>query len=204
MANNERVRKVVEQIKREMVSIIPSSTYHPKATLISITGIDLSRDFKYATIFVTLIGPSDDRDEIVEVLNKRSGKIRQLLSKRMMTRTVPAMKFKYDDSVEYGAKMENILKDLVEEAPDDGKDSKEDGGLSGLPLRQKSNEVISYLAKELDGEIPIIAVGGIMDADDAAEKIELGASLVQIYTGFIYSGPNLIKSIVKKITWVIN
>ena len=69
------------------------------------------------------------------------------------------------------------------------------GGLSGKPLTKKSTEVIKYIAGKSNYKIPIIAVGGIMSADDAVEKIHAGASLVQLYTGFIYEGPDLIKEI---------
>jgi len=69
------------------------------------------------------------------------------------------------------------------------------GGLSGKPLTKKSTEIIQYIADKSEHKIPIIAVGGIMTADDALEKLKAGASLVQLYTGFIYEGPNLIKEI---------
>ena len=71
------------------------------------------------------------------------------------------------------------------------------GGLSGLPLREKSTEVIRHLCQALAGRIPVIGVGGISNGADAAEKLAAGAVLVQIYTGFIYSGPNLIADSVK-------
>ncbi|MBW6480694.1 MAG: quinone-dependent dihydroorotate dehydrogenase [Bacteroidales bacterium] len=69
------------------------------------------------------------------------------------------------------------------------------GGLSGKPLRYQSTETIRYLFKKSGGKIPIIGVGGIMSPEDALEKIKAGASLVQVYTGFIYSGPSLPKKI---------
>lgn len=71
------------------------------------------------------------------------------------------------------------------------------GGLSGKPLKDKATETIRYLHKKSGGTIPIIGVGGIMSPQDAWEKIEAGASLVQIYTGFIYEGPAIIKKINK-------
>jgi dihydroorotate dehydrogenase len=71
------------------------------------------------------------------------------------------------------------------------------GGLSGKPLKNKSNEVLAYLCKQLDGRLPVIAVGGIFDAADAQEKLVLGAKMVQIYSGFIYEGPALVKNIAK-------
>ena len=73
------------------------------------------------------------------------------------------------------------------------------GGLSGLPLRARSTEVIRYLVEKSEGKIPVIGVGGIMSARDAIEKLNAGASLVQLYTGFIYEGPSLIKKINKEI-----
>lgn len=68
----------------------------------------------------------------------------------------------------------------------------EAGGLSGAPVRDKSTRVITKLAAELQGSLPIIGVGGILNGADAAEKIKAGASLVQIYSGLIYRGPALI------------
>ena len=71
------------------------------------------------------------------------------------------------------------------------------GGVSGKPLKQRSTEIIKYITKKTDGKLPIIAVGGIFTADDAQEKIEAGAQLVQVYTGFIYQGPAIAKNICK-------
>jgi dihydroorotate dehydrogenase len=73
----------------------------------------------------------------------------------------------------------------------------ETGGLSGAPLKDRSTEVIRFLSQASHQAFPIIGVGGIHSAKDAIEKLEAGASLVQIYTGFIYQGPGLIKSINK-------
>lgn len=71
------------------------------------------------------------------------------------------------------------------------------GGLSGQPVKDKSTRVIKYLVDKSNKAFPIIGVGGIHSAKDALDKIEAGADLVQIYTGFIYEGPSLIKSINK-------
>ena len=70
-----------------------------------------------------------------------------------------------------------------------------EGGLSGSPLRNQSNQVISLVYRLTRGELPIIGVGGIFTADDAWEKISAGASLIQLYTGFIYEGPGVAKRI---------
>lgn len=73
------------------------------------------------------------------------------------------------------------------------------GGLSGKPLTKRSTEVIQFLRKELGPAFPIIGVGGIMSTQDAIEKLNAGADLIQIYTGFIYEGPGFAKSINKRI-----
>jgi dihydroorotate dehydrogenase len=72
----------------------------------------------------------------------------------------------------------------------------EQGGLSGEPVKDKSTTIIKLLAQALDSKLPIIGVGGIASSADANEKLAAGASLVQVYTGFIYQGPPLVKEIV--------
>jgi dihydroorotate dehydrogenase len=76
-----------------------------------------------------------------------------------------------------------------------GKHVNEAGGLSGAPLKEASNRVIRHLAEKLEGRIPIIGVGGIMNAQDANEKLASGATLIQIYSGLIYRGPTLVGEI---------
>lgn len=125
MASNERIRKVSEQIRRELVTILPQAIYHDKINFISVTGMQLSRDFKFATLYVTIIGDNELREELVDLLNKNKGGIRHLLSKRLSTRTVPDMSFQYDESVEYGARMEKLLHDIVEE--DERRQDKNEG-----------------------------------------------------------------------------
>ena len=73
------------------------------------------------------------------------------------------------------------------------------GGLSGKPLTKRSTEVIRYLNQQSKGAFPIIGVGGIHSAEDALEKLDAGASLIQLYTGFIYEGPSLVKKINNKL-----
>lgn len=71
------------------------------------------------------------------------------------------------------------------------------GGISGKPLTKRSTEVIQFIHRESNGKIPIIGVGGIMNGKDAKEKLDAGASLIQLYTGFIYAGPSLVKECIK-------
>ena len=77
--------------------------------------------------------------------------------------------------------------------------AEETGGLSGAPVKEKSTYVVKGLATELKGEIPIIAAGGILSGKDAQDKLDAGASLVQVYSGLIYRGPQLIEDILRVI-----
>ncbi len=75
----------------------------------------------------------------------------------------------------------------------------ENGGLSGRPLTRRADEVLAQVVRKVDGRIPIVGVGGIMCPEDAQRKLDLGATLVQIYTGLVYAGPGLVKDTVKKL-----
>ena len=80
---------------------------------------------------------------------------------------------------------------------------KEEGGLSGLPLQQISTNMIKKFYKKLNGAIPIIGVGGVNSGKSAYEKIIAGASLLQLYTGFVYKGPSLVKDIKKELIEIL-
>ncbi len=73
----------------------------------------------------------------------------------------------------------------------------ESGGLSGRPLKARSEAVLSQIVKRVDGKIPVVSVGGIMCADDAKRRLDMGATLIQIYTGLVYRGPRLVREIVR-------
>jgi dihydroorotate dehydrogenase len=74
----------------------------------------------------------------------------------------------------------------------------ESGGLSGSPLRLRSEAVLCQVMKRLDAKIPVVSAGGIMNSDDAKRRLDLGATLIQIYTGLIYAGPGLVKKIMER------
>ena len=71
------------------------------------------------------------------------------------------------------------------------------GGMSGAPLYQKNLELVKYIHEKTAGNLPIIGVGGIMSPEQAEEMLNAGASLIEIYSGFIYEGPALVKKIIK-------
>jgi dihydroorotate dehydrogenase len=77
----------------------------------------------------------------------------------------------------------------------------EAGGLSGPPVRRRSTEIINYIARATSGRLPIIGVGGIADAASVAEKLDAGATLVQVYTGMIYRGPFLPRDLARSAAW---
>ena len=80
-----------------------------------------------------------------------------------------------------------------------GTENFENGGMSGRPLRLLSTQLINYIYRATEGKLPIIGVGGVDDPVSAGEKIDSGASLVQIYTGLVYKGPFLAKRIAKSL-----
>ena len=75
----------------------------------------------------------------------------------------------------------------------------ETGGLSGSPLRLRSESVLCQVVKQVNERIPLVSVGGIMNPQDAKRRLDLGATLIQVYTGLIYAGPGLIKKIMLKL-----
>jgi dihydroorotate dehydrogenase len=79
------------------------------------------------------------------------------------------------------------------------KNKNEIGGLSGRPVKDRSTEVIRFLSEKSNKAFPIIGVGGIHSAKDAKEKFDAGADLIQLFTGFIYEGPGLVKKINKSL-----
>lgn len=77
------------------------------------------------------------------------------------------------------------------------------GGLSGMPLKEKSTQIVNYINRQTNGSIPIIASGGVFNGNDAKEKFAAGASLVQVWTGFIYEGPAIVKNICKELAGTV-
>lgn len=75
----------------------------------------------------------------------------------------------------------------------------ESGGLSGSPLRVRSEEILREVVRLLDGRLPVISVGGIMTPEDAKRRLEMGAALIQVYTGLVYAGPGLVREILREL-----
>ncbi len=89
------------------------------------------------------------------------------------------------------------------QTPTDEVEARGDGGLSGAPLRNRSSEIIALIYRLTRGSLPIIGVGGVFTGEDAWEKISAGASLIQLYTGFIYEGPTVVRRINKRLSEIL-
>jgi len=104
-----RTRRVGEQIRRELAELIRDELRDPRLALISMTGVEVSRDLAHARIFVTLVGDPTERAERVAELNRAAPLLRRELGRRMRIRTVPALEFRYDEVVERGARLSALI-----------------------------------------------------------------------------------------------
>jgi ribosome-binding factor A len=109
-----RSQRVGEQIKKEVSEILRLDLKDPGlVNLTSVTDVEVSKDLRYAKIFVSVYDEQDEQEKVVKILNKASGFIRSEIGKRIRLRHVPEIEFHLDRSLEYGAHIENVLKSLV-------------------------------------------------------------------------------------------
>lgn len=116
---NKRPERVADLLQREIADILFRRVKDPRVALVTVTAIEVSRDLQNATLFFCLTGTSDPaaQETALEGLNKAKGFIRQELGKRLRLRYVPQLAFRYDTSLDYGAKIERILKELQDHDP---------------------------------------------------------------------------------------
>ena len=113
--NNNRLGRIDEEFKKEMSSIISYDLKEPKVTgLVSVTKVKVTPDLRYAKVWVSILN-AKNTEETLEGLKKSAGFIRAELAKRINLRYTPELSFVIDDSLEYGAKIESILKDIIKE-----------------------------------------------------------------------------------------
>ncbi|WXL23988.1 quinone-dependent dihydroorotate dehydrogenase [Ectopseudomonas mendocina] len=149
----------------------------------------------------------DSLKQLLEALRRRQEDLTEQYGKRVPLAIKIAPDMSDEETIQVanallGADMDAVIATnttLGREGVEGLEYASEAGGLSGAPVRDKSTHIVRVLAGELKGRMPIIAVGGITEGKHAAEKIEAGASLVQIYSGFIYKGPALIREAVDAI-----
>ena len=110
--NQNRLNRINEELKKEISNIISFELKNPEATgLISVTKVKVTPDLKYAKVYVSLLNSKDD-EKTIEALKKSSGFIRSGIAKKVNLRITPELVFEKDDSMEYGQKIDKILKDL--------------------------------------------------------------------------------------------
>lgn len=109
---SNRMNKIDEELKKEIGSIISTELKNPHLTgLISVSSVKTTPDLKYAKVFVTMIGEKSKKENLA-VLKQSSGHIRSLIAKRINLRNTPELIFQFDESLEYGTKIDQILKDI--------------------------------------------------------------------------------------------
>ncbi len=107
--SSPRTRRVGEQIRRDLAELIRDELRDPRLALVSMTGVEVSRDLAYARVYVTLLGDPAERAERVAELNRAAPLLRRELGRRMHIRTVPKLEFRYDEVVEYGARLSALI-----------------------------------------------------------------------------------------------
>ncbi len=220
--NNDGLELVVSRLRRKSSNLIIGGNIGknkttPNSDAINDYCICFEKLFDYVDYFVVNVSspntPNLRELQKAEPLLKILNKLQQLNSKKIKRKPIlvkisPDISFEQLDSLidtVNKSKIDGIIATNTTISRDNLNyeknkiDNLGNGGISGKPLTQKSNEIISYIRKNTIKGFVIIGVGGILNGDDALEKIRAGADLLQIYTGFIYKGPSLIKNISKKI-----
>lgn len=218
--NNDGVQEAVKRLKRKKTKVIIGGNIGKnKVTPNELASDDYVNCFEalypYVDYFVVNVSSPNtpnlralqDKEPLKNLLNKLMGlnKIKRKTKPILLKIAPDVNETQLDDIIEIVKETKiagivatntTITRDGLSYTQEEV-DSVGAGGLSGKPLNKKSTEVIRYIHTKSNGSIPIIGVGGIMTVEDALEKLDAGASLVQIYTGFIYGGPGLVKNINK-------
>lgn len=106
---SHRANRVAEEIKKEITQMIRDEIKDPRIGFVTVTGVDVTPDIRYAKVFISVYGEEDNRAQSLEALEKAKGFIRSELGKRMRLRYTPEISFKFDTSIEYGAKIMKLL-----------------------------------------------------------------------------------------------
>ncbi len=124
--SDNRVRRVAEQIKKDVSQIIGAEIKDPRvASITSVTDVELTRDLRYASVYVSIYGNEVEKEETLQTLVRASGFIRGEIGRRVRLRYTPEISFFLDTSIEYGAYIENLLKSLKKEENSDNERSSE-------------------------------------------------------------------------------
>ena len=113
--NSNRMNKIDEELKKEISNIISTELKNPHLTgLISVTSVKTTPDLKYAKVFVSMIGEKSKKENLA-ILKQSSGYVRSAIAKRINLRNTPELIFEFDDSIEYGTRIDQILKDITKD-----------------------------------------------------------------------------------------
>nr|MDQ2696203.1 30S ribosome-binding factor RbfA [Pseudomonadota bacterium] len=118
-------RRVGEQLRRELAQLIRAELDDPRMVMVSITGVEVTRDFAHAKVFITILGEAASRGEMLAALNQATPLFRRALGLRMHIRTVPRLEFVYDEVVERGARLTSLISAAVAA---DARRHRDDGG----------------------------------------------------------------------------
>lgn len=125
--SENRIRRVAEQIKKDVSQIISSEIKDPRVSgITSVTEVQLSRDLRYASVYVSIYGSELEREETLQVLVRASGFVRSEIGRRIRLRYTPEINFYLDDSIAYGAHIDSVIKSLKKEENSDNDRSEED------------------------------------------------------------------------------
>ncbi len=129
MAKSSRVRRIDEQLKQELSLLIRKEIHDARALMISITLVDMLNDFSHAKVYITYLGPEEEREEILALLGEYSGVFRRQLGRTLRLRTIPQFHFIYDDLLEQSNKISSLISEAIrtdeEKAEQYNRDSEE-------------------------------------------------------------------------------
>ncbi len=118
--SENRLRRVAEQIKKDIGGIINYEIKDPRvANLTSVTDVSVSKDLRYASVYISIYGTEHEKEETLQTLERASGFIRSEIGRRIRLRYTPEINFRLDNSIEYGAHIENVIKSLKKERGED-------------------------------------------------------------------------------------
>lgn len=113
--SNVRAHRVGEQIKKELSEVIMRELKDPRVRFVTITGVEVTGDLQQAKIFITVLGNKEEKEATLKALVKATGFIRSEIGKRIRLRKTPELLFEFDDSIEYGNRIETLLRNIEEE-----------------------------------------------------------------------------------------
>ncbi len=113
--SNVRAHRVGEQIKKELSELIMREVKDPRVTFVTITGVEVTGDLQQATAFITVLGNESEKEATLQALKKAAGFLRSEIGKRIRLRKTPELLFAIDESIEYGNRIETLLRDIKKE-----------------------------------------------------------------------------------------